>query len=427
VLTIAIVGRPNVGKSTLFNRLVGRRVAITLKEPGTTRDRIIQQGEWLGRRYWVIDTGGLMPDSEEIIEKEIDVQVGLAIEEADIVLLLTDGREGLNPVDREIAARLKRKKKQFLLVVNKADTPEVRNSLSEFYQLGVPEFFPISAEHGIGVDDVLDKIFALLPEPATEQSRTDIKLVILGRPNVGKSSYLNALLGYYRAIVTEIPGTTRDSIEATFSYEDKNYLIVDTAGIRRKSRVDESIEYYSVVRAIRNIGEGDVCLLVLDVREGIAVQDKRIAALVAQRGKGLVIIANKVDLIAGNALKPVREWLRDTIPYIHHVPIVFTSALANTSILEVIAAANRVFERGGVRLTNAQLKERLLPIFESHPPRHGAVINGVRQKGTRPPTFMLQTRDPKAINEAYLKFAEREIRKLFGFDGYPVRIRVTGK
>ena len=239
--TIAIVGRPNVGKSTLFNRLVGRRVAITLELPGTTRDRIIQQAEWLGRRFWVIDTGGLMPDATEAIPRQIATQVELAIEESELVLLMVDGREGLNPVDIEIARRLQRRQKPFLLVVNKADTRTVRDDLAEFYKLGVDRFYPISAEHGIGVDDVLDEALKLFPESESALEQGDIKLVILGRPNVGKSSFLNALLGANRAIVDEVPGTTRDSVEATFSFLDRTYRIVDTAGIRRKTRVDEAV------------------------------------------------------------------------------------------------------------------------------------------------------------------------------------------
>jgi GTP-binding protein len=425
MLTCAIVGRPNVGKSTLFNRLVGKRVAITLKEPGTTRDRIIQQAEWLGRRFWVIDTGGLMPDATELMMKEIQTQVELAIAEADIVLLLTDGREGLNPTDIDIMRRLQRSKKPFLLVVNKADDDAVRSSLAEFYQLGVAEFYPISAEHGIGVAELLEKLFADFPEPPADETACDIRLVILGTPNVGKSSFLNALLGTYRAIVTETPGTTRDSIEATFCYEGRNYRIVDTAGIRRKSRVAEPIEYFSVVRAIRNIAEADVALLILDVRAGISTQDQKIASLVEARGKGLVVVANKADLIPQEAVKPVQDWLRSTISYISHVPIIFTSALHQKGILEAVGQAARVFDQGGRRLTSAELKDQLLPVLQAHPPRRGAIIYRVKQKSTRPPGFVLQSRDPKAINDAYRKFAEHEIRRLFGFNGYPVRVRVA--
>jgi GTP-binding protein len=443
MLTIAIVGRPNVGKSTLFNRLVGKRVAITMEMPGTTRDRIIQQGEWLGRRYWAIDTGGLVPSSDEAIMKEIEIQVELALAESDVALLLVDGSEGLNPLDIEIAHRLQRRKKEFLLVVNKIDRSTkyevrstnvrtsdfgVRSSFAEFYKLGVKELFPISAEHGTGVDDVLDRAFALFPEPPESgEPMSDIRLVILGRPNVGKSSFLNALLGTYRAIVHEEPGTTRDSIEATFNFEDCNYRIVDTAGIRRKSRVEAAVEYFSVIRAIRNIDDADVALLVIDVRAGIAVQDKRIAAIVAEKGKGLVIVANKSDLITSDAVKPVRDWLRDAVPYISHVPIVFTSALTKEGVQDAVRQARRVFAAGGARLTNDQLKNILMPSFQATPPRRGAVISGVKQRHTRPPIFILQTSDTKAVNDAYLKFAEKEIRRHFGFDGYPVRVRVTGK
>jgi len=425
MLTIAIVGRPNVGKSTLFNRLVGRRAAITLELPGTTRDRIIQQGEWLGRKFWVIDTGGLMPDAEEVIMKEIRAQVELAIEESDVVLLLCDAREGLNPVDEEIAHWLQRRRKPFLLVANKTDSRRSQDGLSEFYRLGVEEFHSVSAEHGTGVSELLEEILAQHPEPDRDETAQEIRLVILGRPNVGKSSFLNALLGYKRTIVHDQPGTTRDAIEATFNFEAHDYRIVDTAGIRRKARVEADVEFYSVLRAIRTIGDCDVAILMLDVKDGITVQDKRIAALVEAKGRGLVIVANKADLITSDAIEPVQNWMHDTVPYIRHVPIVFTSALHDRGILDVVRQATRVYDNGGKTVSKAQARESLLPEFEANPPRRGAQVHSIRQKGTRPPVFVLQVSDPKAINDAYLKFAERTIRRQFGFDGYPLRLRVS--
>lgn len=427
MLTVAIIGRPNVGKSTLFNRLVGKRVAITLKEPGTTRDRIIQPAEWLGRHFWVIDTGGLIPASAEIIPKEVEAQAELAIQEADLVLLLTDGRAGLHPVDTEIARHLQRRNKPFLLVVNKVDTSESAYDLSEFYKLGVKEFFPVSAEHGRNIDLVLERIFALYPETETALPEADIRLVILGRPNVGKSSLLNSLLGSYRSIVTEIPGTTRDAVEATFRYQERNYLIVDTAGIRRKSRVAEALEYFSVIRAVRNIAEADIALLVLDIREGMTMQDKHIAALVAERNKGLVIVANKADLVKREAIKPIQDWLRSSIPYIRHVPIVFTSAKTGTGISQVLDQAEKVFTLGALRLTGAQLKEQLLPVLQANPPPDGAQILGIRQKGVRPPDFILYARASKNIPESYLRYVEREIRRRYPFTGYPLRVRVSAR
>jgi GTP-binding protein len=423
MLTVAIVGRPNTGKSTLFNRLVGKRVAITLKEPGTTRDRIIQPAEWLGRRFWVIDTGGLVPDATEVIEKEIAIQVELAISESDIVLLLVDAREGLNPVDRDIARRLNRNRKRFLLVVNKVDNPRVEHDTAEFYQLGVKELFPICAEHGTGVDELLDRIFELFPEPAANEAGDQIRLVILGRPNVGKSSFLNALLGTYRSIVHELPGTTRDSVEATFELEGRKFLIVDTAGIRRRSRVDQAVEYLSVLRAVRNIDDADIAILMLDVRAGVTAQDKRIATLVAEKGKGLVIAANKADLLTGDAVQSVRDWLRSTLPYISHVPIVFTSALMNRDIQQVIHEAVTVFDRGGQRIGKREIQEQLLPRLQASPPRRGATVRDIIQTRIRPPEFKLRVSDFRVIDNAYLRFVEHEIRRCFGFPGYPIRIR----
>jgi GTP-binding protein len=426
MLTLAIIGRPNTGKSTLFNRLVGRRVAITLMEPGTTRDRIIQQGEWLTRKFWVIDTGGLVPTAQTPIEKEIEIQVELAIQEADIALLLVDAREGLNPVDIEIADRLKRRKTRFLLVVNKVDNPQssVRESeAAEFYRLGTDRLFPISAEHGHGVDELLDYLFEQFPESPTAERQGEIRLAILGRPNVGKSSLLNALLGEYRSIVHDVPGTTRDVVEATFELEGQAYRIVDTAGIRRKSRVDAAIEYFSVLRAIRTIDDADVAIFVLDVRAGVSAQDKHIAALIAEKGRGLVICANKADLLSEDSFEPVQDWLREVLPYIRYVPIVFTSAKENRNVQEVVRAASRVFEQGQKRISKQDLKEQLLEVFIAAPPRKGAQVRSVKQTGVCPPEFKLAVTDPRVINEAYLKFVEREIRRLFGFEGYPMRIK----
>ncbi len=450
MLTIAIIGRPNVGKSTLFNRLVGRRVAITLMEPGTTRDRIIQQGEWLNRKFWVIDTGGLVTAAQTPIEKEIETQVELAIQEADIALLLVDAREGLNPVDVELADRLKRRKTRFVLVVNKVDNPTaMRNDespapsraaphsnrspsfasrhwagVAEFYKLGTDQLFSISAEHGYGVGELLDYLFAQFPESPPAERREEIRLAILGRPNVGKSSLLNALLGEYRAIVHEEPGTTRDAVEATFELEGQAYRIVDTAGIRRKNRVEAAIEYFSVLRAIRTIYDADVVIMVLDVRAGVSVQDKHIASLIAERGKGLVICANKADLLSEDAMKPVQDWLREVLPYIRYVPIVFTSAKEQRNVQEVVREASRVFAQGQKRISKNDLKE-LLPVFQAAPPRRGAEVYAVKQTGVSPPAFKLSVTNTKVINEAYLKFAEREIRRRFGFQGYPLRIRVS--
>jgi len=427
MLTLAIIGRPNTGKSTLFNRLVGRRVAITLMEPGTTRDRIIQQGEWLTRKFWVIDTGGLVPTAQTPIEKEIEIQVELAIQEADIALLLVDAREGLNPVDIEIADRLKRRKTRFLLVVNKVDNPQsnVRESeAAEFYRLGTDRLFPISAEHGHGVDELLDYLFGQFPESPTPERQGEIRLAILGRPNVGKSSLLNALLGEYRSIVHDVPGTTRDVVEATFELEGRAYRIVDTAGIRRKSRVDAAIEYFSVLRAIRTIDDADVAIFVLDVRAGVSAQDKHIAALIAEKGRGLVICANKADLLSEDSLKPVQDWLREVLPYIRYVPIVFTSAKENRNVQEVVRAASRVFEQGQKRISKQDLKDQFLKVLVAAPPRKGAQVRSVKQTGVAPPEFKLAVTDPRVINEAYLKFVEREIRRLFGFEGYPMRIKV---
>lgn len=423
--TVVLVGRPNTGKSTLFNRLVGGRVAITLREPGITRDRIIRTAEWEGRRFQVIDTGGLVPGSEDKISKQIGLQVAIALEEADVVVLVTDGREGLTPLDAEVADRLRRGGVRFLVAVNKRDAKK-EFDISEFHSTGGEQVYSISAEHGIGVDGLLDGILGRLPEAEAKQEKHAVSLAILGRPNVGKSSFLNALLGDERSIVTDIPGTTRDVVEENFKLDNRTYRMLDTAGVRKHARVHEAVEYYSVTRALDVIGQCDVVLLMTDITEGPTRQDKKLAGMIAERGKGLVFVGNKKDLVPAGLEKKVREWATDQLGFVGYVPIVYTSALHNEGVREAVRRAGQVYDAGGRQLGRAVLKTAVVEKVASRPPSHRSRVTALAQVGTRPPMFRVKLSRKEQLSPAYERFLVSAIRDCFGFDGYPVRLRVGG-
>ena len=423
--TVVLVGRPNTGKSTLFNRLVGGRVAITLREPGITRDRIIRTAEWLGRRFQVIDTGGLVPGSEDKISKQIGLQVEIALEEADVVVLVTDGREGLVPLDEEVADRLRRGGKKFLVAVNKRDVKREYET-SEFHSTGGEQVISISAEHGIGVDDLLDAIIERLPEADAKTRRHTVSLAILGRPNVGKSSFLNALLGDERAIVTDIPGTTRDVVEEKFTLENRTYRVLDTAGIRRHAKVHDAVEYYSVSRAMDVIKECDVVLLMTDITEGPTRQDKKLAGMIAEQGKGLVFVGNKRDLVPSGLEKKVKEWASDQLEFVGFVPIVYTSALHNHGVVDAVRRAGQVYDAGGRQLGKAVLKTAVVEKVQDRPPSFRTRVLALAQIGTRPPMFRVKLSRKELLSPAYERFLVSAIRDCFSFEGYPVRLRVSG-
>jgi GTP-binding protein len=423
--TVVLVGRPNTGKSTLFNRLVGGRVAITLREPGITRDRIIRTAEWLGRRFHVIDTGGLVPGSEDKMSKQIGLQVAIALEEADVVVLVTDGREGLVPLDEEVADRLRRGGKKFLVAVNKRDVKKEFDT-SDFHGTGGEQVYSISAEHGIGVDDLLDGIIERLPESDAKRERHAVSLAILGRPNVGKSSFLNALLGDERSIVTDIPGTTRDVVEETFKLDNRTYRLLDTAGVRKHARVHEAVEYYSVTRALDVIEMCDVALLMTDITEGPTRQDKKLASLIEERGKGLVFVGNKKDLVPAGLDKKVREWASDQLEFISYMPIVYTSALHNDGVAEAVRRAGQVYDAGGHQLGKAVLKAAVVEKVQNRPPSFRSRVTALAQVGTRPPLFRVRLSHKEQLTPAYERFLVAAIRSCFGFEGYPVRLRVSG-
>ncbi len=424
MVTVVLVGRPNTGKSTLFNRLVGGRIAITLREPGITRDRIIRTAEWLGHSFQVIDTGGLVPDSQDEMARQIVKQVEVALKEADIVVLVVDGRAGLAPLDEEIGSRLRRRERSFVVAVNKLDVKRDYDA-AEFHRLGGEKMFLISAEHGTGVDELLDEIIRKLPAESGKPVEQAIGLAILGRPNVGKSLFLNTLLGDERAIVTDTPGTTRDVVEEAFQLEGRDYWLLDTAGIRRKAKVKAPVEYYSVTRAIDVIGRCDVALLVLDATEGPTNQDKKISNLVESRNKGLVIVANKMDLVPASLVRRVQEYVASELAFVGYAPIAFTSALKGKGLVEAVRRAGQVYDAGDRRVSNALVQAAVLEKVQNKPPKYNCRVLGLSQVGTRPPRFRLRLTRPEAVDSAYQRFVVSEIRRCFSFEGYPIRLRIT--
>jgi len=421
---VVIVGRPNTGKSTLFNRLVGGRVAITLQEPGITRDRIIRDVEWLGRRFKVVDTGGLVPNSKVEMNREVERQVQIALDEAKVIVLLVDGSVGLQPLDEEIAARLRRAGREFIVAVNKLDIKR-KFEEADYHRLGGAALIPISAEAGTGVDELLEAVLYRLPEVVRAKRADVLSLAIIGRPNVGKSSMMNYLLGHSRSIVTATPGTTRDVIEESFELEGRAYRLLDTAGIRRKPRVSEPVEYYSVTRAIEQIKHCDIALVMFDAFDGPTNQDKRIVNLVEERSRGLVVIANKMDTVPDKLKDKVRDWVKKELKFADYAPVVFTSVLQGLGVTEAVHEARRVWESGGQQVPGSKLREKILPLLEKNQPRFDCRVIALTQVSTRPPTFRLRVTRPKVVPPSYERFVIAEIRKRFEFIGYPLRIKTT--
>ncbi|MBF8267537.1 MAG: ribosome biosis GTPase Der [Dehalococcoidia bacterium] len=425
---VAIVGRPNVGKSTLFNRLVGQRMSIVSPVPGTTRDRVSASVSWKDRSFILVDTGGLevMPSSD--MWDKVRAQVEMALEEADAIIFLTDTVEGLTPGDEEIAQSLRRRGKPLLLAVNKADNFRREQGVVEFYRLGLGEPVPISAYHNLGIEDLLIKLDSLLPVSPGEEEETEVlKLAIVGRPNVGKSQLLNAILGDERAIVSEIPGTTRDAIDVSMSFGGRPVTLIDTAGVRRRGHIEGGIEKYSVLRAMRAVERSNVCLLVTDATESVTEQDTHVAGQVLDTYKGVVVVINKVDLVEGEVER--EELLREArrmLKFIPYAPICFASALQGTGVQEVMEAAVTVYQEGARVVSRGALERVLLDAMAAHPPpsRGGKVlkIHRIYQKGTNPPTFVLPVNDPELVHFSYQRYLENRLRSAFGFAGNPIHL-----
>ncbi len=426
---VAIVGRPNVGKSTLFNRLTDSRKAIVDEMAGVTRDRHYGKSEWNGREFTVIDTGGYIHGSEDVFEGEIRKQVELAIEEANVILFVLDVTIGLTEMDKVVAQLLRKSKKDVFVVSNKVDNNDRITLSSEFYALGLGEVYSISSMNGSGTGELLDEVVRHLPEPVEEEVIDIPKFAIVGRPNVGKSSFLNALLGTERNIVTPISGTTRDTIHTRYTKFNHDFYLVDTAGVRKKSKVHEDVEFYSVMRSIRAVEDCDVCLLMLDATLGFESQDMNIFHLAERNRKGVIILVNKWDLIeekGNNSIKAYEEVIRQKIAPFKDVPILFISALTKQRILKALEEAVKVFENRTRRVKTSRLNEVMLPIIESNPP---PAIKGkyirikfATQLPTHAPSFAFFCNLPQYINDPYKRFIENKLRENFEFTGVPIQI-----
>ena len=433
---VAIVGRPNVGKSTLFNRLTKSRKAIVNDEAGTTRDRQYGKSEWEGREFSIIDTGGWVINSSDVFEGEIKRHVVLAIEEADVILFLVDIQNGITDYDLEVASILRRTSKPVLLVSNKADTFEWQYSAAEFYKLGLGEPFMISALNGLGTGDLMDKLLTYFKADVIEDIDDELpRIAIVGRPNAGKSSMLNAFLDEERSIVTDIAGTTRDAIYTRFNKFGHDFYLVDTAGIRKKAKVNEDLEYYSVVRAIRAIENSDVCILMVDATRGVESQDLNIFSLIQKNRKGLVVVVNKWDLVENkeaNDIKNIEKSIRERLAPFTDFPIIFTSVVTKQRLLKVIETAAKVYENKFRKVPTAKLNEYLLPAIENYPPpalkgKYIRIKYVTQLPNTYVPTFVFFANLPQYVKDPYKRFLENKIRAKYEFTGTPIQIFIRQK
>ena len=427
--TVAIVGRPNVGKSTLFNRLLEQRKAIVEDTPGVTRDRQYGIADWNGKNFYVIDTGGFVPDSEDVFEREIRKQVEVAVEEASVILFIVDVSTGITSLDESMADVLRRATKPVILVVNKVDNNERLLEASEFYSLGFEKIFFISSISGSGTGEVLDEVTSLMKEDSDFEEEKGIpKFAIIGQPNVGKSSLLNALIGEERTIVSEIAGTTRDTIHTRYKLFQKDFILIDTAGIRRKAKVHEDLEFYSVIRAIKAMDEADVCLLLIDAEKGIAAQDLSIFSLAARKGKGIAVLVNKWDLLekSTNTAKEYEKALKQKMAPFNDVPILFISAKEKTRIFKAIEIALQVYDNRQRKVSTSKLNDVILKAIESyHPPvvrGHPIKVKYVTQLPTVVPSFAFFCNFPDDVKTPYKNYLENKLREHFDFTGVPVRI-----
>lgn len=431
---VAIVGRPNVGKSTIFNRLAGERIAIVEDKPGITRDRIYSRSEWNGREFHLIDTGGLeFGEQDEFIE-HIRHQAELAIEEADVILFVTDGRSGVTATDEEVAQLLHRSNKPVIVMVNKVDDRKYEDAVYEFYQLGFEHVFPVSSLHGTGTGDMLDAVVDHFPEQEEEDYDDEtIRVSLIGRPNVGKSSLLNAILGEDRVIVSPVAGTTRDAIDTPFEFEGQPYVLIDTAGIRKRGKVYESVEKYSVLRALKAIERSDVCLIVIDGERGIAEQDKRIAGYAHEAGRASIFVVNKWDAVEKDdkTMDRFKQKIRDQFQFMSYAPILFISAKTKRRVHQVLPMVSEVAEQHAMRVPTSVLNQVIHDAMVTTPPPSEKGrrfrIQYITQASVKPPTFILFCNDPELAHFSYLRYLENQLRQAFPFNGTPIRIILRKK
>ena len=433
--TVAIIGRPNVGKSTFFNYIVGKRISIVEDTPGVTRDRVYAEANWRGRDFTLVDTGGIEPDSDDIILSQMRRQANMAIELADVIIFLTDIKQGVTAADQDIALMLKKSQKPIILVCNKSDTfGKIPDELYEFYNLGLGEPYAVSATNAKGIGDVLDAIYDEFPEQKETQEESDIiKVAIIGKPNVGKSSLVNKILGENRDIVSDIAGTTRDAIDSEFQNEFGKYVFIDTAGIRRKSKVDENIEKYSVMRSLLAVERADVCILMIDAKEGVTAQDTKIAGEAHEAGKGTIIVVNKWDEIEkdNKTLENYKKEVYDKLSYLSYAPILFISAKTGQRVNKLYEIINMVASQNALRVSTSVLNDVLSEaVTIVQPPTDKGKrlkIFYMTQATTKPPTFVVFVNDKDLFHFSYERYLVNQIRKEFGLTGTPVRMIVREK
>ena len=433
---VAIVGRPNVGKSTLFNRLTKTRQAIVNEQAGTTRDRQYGKSEWLGREFSVVDTGGWVVNSDDIFEGEIRKQVMLAVEEADVIMFVVDVMNGVTDLDMEVAAILRRTQKPVLMVANKTDNNDLQYNAAEFYSLGLGDPYCISALSGFGTGDLMDLLVSKFKKDTVEELDEEIpRFAVVGRPNAGKSSIVNAFIGEDRNIVTDIAGTTRDSIYTRYEKFGFDFYLVDTAGIRKKNKVTEDLEYYSVIRSIRSIEGADVCILMIDATRGIESQDLNIFSLIQKNQKGLVVVVNKWDLVENKDVKVMKtfeEAIRSRFAPFTDFPIVFASALTKQRIFKVLEEAKEVYKARTNRVPTARLNEEMLPLIEAYPPpsnkgKYIKIKYCTQLPNTQVPSFVFFANLPQYVKEPYRRFLENKMREKWHFSGTPINIYIRQK
>ena len=428
---VAVVGRPNVGKSTFFNKIIGKRIAIVEDTPGVTRDRIYGDAEWLDYHFALVDTGGIEPMKEDIISTQMRRQAELAIETADVIIFMVDGREGITAADEDVAEMLRRSGKPIVLAVNKVDHPKFEDTAYDFYALGIGNPITISAEQGLGLGDLLDEVVSYFPKYDKEYESDAINIAIVGKPNVGKSSLVNALLGYERTIVSNISGTTRDAIDTPFTWNDTDFVLVDTAGIRRKRAIeDETIERYSVIRSLGAIRRADVVLIVIDAAEGMSEQDVRIAGYVHEEGKASVVIVNKWDIIEKDThtMNEFKKKLYSDLAFMSYVPMLFISAKTGQRVNKVLEMAKYAYDQNSMRISTGTLNDVISEaITVTEPPSDKGrrlKIYYATQFATNPPTFALVVNDPNIMHFSYQRYLENYLRKSFGLDATPIRLKV---